>query len=91
MEKDLTEIKNTARLAKIKLSEQEEVLFSTQLASVLNWVEEIQKVDTSLLKEVKQNFVILRKDLPKDYEDTQVLRSAFNDKQDNFLKVKKVL
>ena len=91
METNLQELKQVAKLAKIELSAQEEEKLIKQIASVVNWVEEIQKVDTSSLTCTHADFTPKREDNPVQFENTAKLVAAFNDKQDNLLKVKKVL
>ncbi len=91
METNLQELKQVAKLAKIELSAQEEEKLIKQIASVVNWVEEIQKVDTSSLTSAPADFTPQREDNPVQFENTSKLVEAFNDKQDNLLKVKKVL
>ena len=91
METNLQELKQIAKLAKIQLSAQEEEKLIKQIASVVNWVEEIQKVDTSSLTCEPTDFAPKREDSPVTFENAAALVAAFNDKQDNFLKVKKVL
>ncbi len=91
METNLQELKQIAKLAKIELSAQEEEKLINQIASVVKWVEEIQKVDTSAITCAAADFAPKRQDSPVTFENADALVSAFNDKQDNFLKVKKVL
>lgn len=91
METNLQELKQVAKLAKIELSVQEEEKLIKQIASVVNWVEEIQKVDTSALNSAPLDFTPRREDRPVQFENTAALTAAFNGKQDNLLKVKKVL
>ena len=88
---NLQELKQIAKLAKIELSAQEEEKLIKQIASVVNWVEEIQKVDTSALNSAPLDFAPEREDNPVQFENAPKLVTAFNDKQDNLLKVKKVL
>lgn len=88
---NLQELKQIAKLAKIELSAQEEEKLIKQIASVVNWVEEIQKVDTSALTFAPADFAPKREDNPVQFENAAKLVAAFNDKQDNLLKVKKVL
>ena len=91
METNLQELKQIAKLAKIELSAQEEEKLIKQIASVVNWVEEIKEVNTSSLNCAPTDFTPERKDSPIQFENAGKLVSAFNDKQDNLLKVKKVL
>lgn len=91
METNLQELKQVAKLAKIELSAQEEEKLISQISSVVKWVEEIQKVDTSSVTSVPAGCAPRRNDSPVCFENAAALAAAFNDKQDNFLKVKKVL
>lgn len=92
MEINLDEIKHIAKLAKIDLTSQEEQLYTSQLASVLKWVEEIQNIDTSSVLDIAQNnFAEVREDVSKDCLNANAIRMSFNDREGNFLKVKKVL
>ena len=91
METNLQELKQIAKLAKIQLSTQEEEKLIKQIASVVNWVEEIKQVDTSALTCAPADFTPKREDSPVQFENAAALTSAFNNKQDNLLKVKKVL
>lgn len=91
METNLQELKQIAKLAKIELSPAEEEKLINQISSVVKWVEEIQKVDTSSFTAVPADFAPRRNDSPVCFENTDALVSAFNNKQDNLLKVKKVL
>jgi len=88
---NLQELKQVAKLAKIELSAQEEEKLISQISSVVKWVEEIQKVDTSSLTAAPAGCAPRRNDSPVCFENSGTLVSAFNNKQDNFLKVKKVL
>jgi len=91
METNLQELKQVAKLAKIELSAQEEEKLISQISSVVKWVEEIQKVDTSSLTAAPADFAPRRNDSPVCFEKADTLVAAFNDKQDNLLRVKKVL
>lgn len=92
MEINLEEIKKVAKLAKFNITEQEAQLYTTQLSGVLDWVNQLKAVDTSCV-EHKLEVVPARQreDSPVLNPAAQDIVAAFNDKQDNFLKVKKVL
>lgn len=87
----LDEIKKTAKLAKIEITEEEAILYTKQLDSVLEWVAKLQEIKIKPAKQEEVSCTYQREDSPVSFEDTSALRAAFNDKKDNFLKVKKVL
>ncbi len=87
----LDEIKKTAKLAKIEITEEEANLYTKQLDGVLEWVAKLQEIKTDPTGNKNIPCTYQREDTPVSFEDSSVLRNAFNDKKDNFLKVKKVL
>ncbi len=87
----LDEIKKTAKLAKIEITEQEATLYTKQLDAVLQWVAKLQEIKTQPTKQETIPCTYQREDTPVSFEDTATIRTAFNDSKDNFLKVKKVL
>lgn len=88
---NLEEIKKSARLCKFDITEQEAQLYSKQLSSVIGWVQALQAVDTSAAADAAPQPCPLREDTPVLNQSAQDICAAFNDKQNNFLKVKKVL
>jgi aspartyl-tRNA(Asn)/glutamyl-tRNA(Gln) amidotransferase subunit C len=88
----LEEIKKTARLAKFDITDEEAKLYSEQLSAVLNWVQELQNVDTSAAEGDFTGFPApLREDTPVLNPARQAIVEAFNDGERDLLKVKKVL
>jgi len=92
MKINLEEIKKVAKLAKFNITEEEAQLYTQQLSGVLDWVNQLKEVDTSSV-EHKLEVVPARQreDAPVLNPCSKDVVAAFNDKQDNFLKVKKVL
>ncbi len=88
---NLEEIKKSARLCKFDITEQEAALYSKQLSAVIGWVQALQAVDTSAAQAQTPQPCPLRDDNPVTAPAAQDICAAFNDKQNNFLKVKKVL
>lgn len=43
---DIKQIEHIAKLSRLKLTEEEELLFSEQLSSVLDYVEQLKEIDT---------------------------------------------
>ena len=87
----LDEIKKTAKLAKIEITEQEAALYTKQLGDVLNWVAKLQEIKTTPTQQDSRPCTYQREDTPVFFESSTAISAAFNDKKDNFLKVKKVL
>ena len=87
----LEEIKKTAKLAKIEITQEEAALYTKQLSAVLDWVAKLQEIKTQPAGEAKSPCTYLRPDMPVSFENSAAISAAFNDKKDNFLKVKKVL
>lgn len=87
----LDEIKKTAKLAKIEITEEEANLYTKQLSEVLDWVAKLQEIKEKPAKHNNIPCTYQREDSPVSFENSAALTAAFNDKKDNFLKVKKVL
>lgn len=87
----LDEIKKTAKLAKIEITEQEAQLYTKQLSDVLDWVAKLQEIKAKPAIKEDSPCTYQREDSPLSFENNAALTAAFNDKKDNFLKVKKVL
>ncbi len=87
----LDEIKKTAKLAKIEVTEEEANLYTKQLSDVLTWVAKLQEIKENPITKENSPCTYQREDTPVSFENTGALTAAFNDKKDNFLKVKKVL
>ena len=87
----IEEIKKTARQAKFYITDTEAELYAAQLAPVLDWAAQLQSVDTSAIKETAPNTAPLRADDAVLNPAAKDIVAAFNDKENNLLKVKKVL
>ena len=82
-----------ARMAKVRLSAEEEALYEDQMKELFAWVEQLSAVDTSAVEETTAaRAAYLRPDEPVTNEPlAQTLVSQFNAQQDHCVKVKKVL
>lgn len=90
---EIKEVENLAKLCRIELKEEEKKSFSKEISSILNFIEQIQEVeienfnsDTGFLKNV------MRED-EAPYEGglfTDVLLAEAPERQDNYVKVKKI-
>ncbi|MDR1124277.1 MAG: Asp-tRNA(Asn)/Glu-tRNA(Gln) amidotransferase subunit GatC [Elusimicrobiota bacterium] len=90
----IDEIKKTAKLVKFEITEEEAKLYAAQLSDVLDWAAQLQSVDTSaaaVAAAPAQNAAPLRADEAAPCPAAPAIAAAFNDKENNLLKVKKVL
>lgn len=87
------DIEKLAKLARIELTEEEKEKFKDQLSSILDYVRQIQEVDTS---KVKPGFRlalknVFREDLVDQYKDIDNSIKQFPQKAGRLSKVKPVL
>lgn len=93
---ELTEhnIEKLAELARIELTDEEKKRFGDQLTSILDYVKQIQDVDTTSVKEAHHTMAsknTLRPDEVRQYSDVQKIVQQFPEKHGHFNKVKPVL
>ncbi|OIP22647.1 Asp-tRNA(Asn)/Glu-tRNA(Gln) amidotransferase GatCAB subunit C [bacterium CG_4_10_14_0_2_um_filter_33_32] len=87
------EVKNIAILSRIELSDDEIVKFEGELSSILDFVSKLQGVDTSSIKPLSHVTGLensLREDEIKDCLNRDKLLENLPERQDKFIKVKKV-
>ncbi|MDC3091376.1 Asp-tRNA(Asn)/Glu-tRNA(Gln) amidotransferase subunit GatC [Rickettsiales bacterium] len=90
---DNTVVKKIANLSKIKLSEKEEESFKDELNNILNWVDDLKKVDTDNVEPMLSVFnesINSREDESKPTNSEQVLSNAPEQKE-GFFVVPKVI
>ena len=93
------DIKHIAQLARIKLTKGEETKFGKELASILDFVNQLNKVDTSGIDPAYQITGLVnsyrgdehRKDFEMDEKLNEKLIGQAPHRQDRFIKVKSVL
>ena len=88
-----SDIEKLSKLARIELTKEEKERFKDQLSSILDYVKQIQEVDTSSVKldfhlDLKN---VLREDSVEQYKETDKLIRQFPVKKDKLNKVKPVL
>lgn len=93
MEITKKDVELSAKLAKMRVSEQEAVLYEAQLEALFKWVKELSAVNTDAVKLTNVNLSAhMRKDVAvSDPTLAAELRHAFDEEQDGCAKVKKVL
>jgi aspartyl-tRNA(Asn)/glutamyl-tRNA(Gln) amidotransferase subunit C len=90
------EIKHIAKLARIRLTDQEVLKFQKELSLILDYIEELKQADTSnvdLKKGFARSPAETRKDkgIQKPIEQISRLIELMPNKKDNYLKTKKIL
>ncbi len=88
------DVKKISELCRIKLSEEEIEKFQKELSVVLEYVSELNKVDTEGVEEISQvtGLVnVLRDDKPEFSDLREKIIKNFPESKDGFLKIKSIL
>lgn len=94
MEISKEEILHIAKLASLKIKEEEIEEYRKNLQDILNFAKTIDKVNTDNLEETNgatANVNFLREDEVKEFEDKESLMQNALDKENNMFKIPKVL
>lgn len=88
------EVKHIAGLARIGLDEKEVEKFSKDLSSILDWAEQLKKVDVAGVEPTAhitglEN--ITREDKADDFGEKNKIVNLFPEQKDNYDKVKSIL
>ncbi|MFA6048092.1 MAG: Asp-tRNA(Asn)/Glu-tRNA(Gln) amidotransferase subunit GatC [Parcubacteria group bacterium] len=88
------EVKHIAELARIGLDKKEIEKFSTDLSSILDWIEQLKEVDIENVEAIghitgMEN--ITRKDKTHEFDNTSGIKELFPEEKDGYDKVKSVL
>lgn len=83
MKLDIAQVKKVAKLANLTLTSEEEEKFSDQLSKILDYIEELNAVDTSSVKptfNVVSNVNVLREDVEEvSLSQEEALQNAPNE------------
>lgn len=88
------EVKKIALLCRINLSESEVEKFQKELSAVLDYVAELQQVNTDGVEEISQVTGlanVFRDDLPRQSAIADEIIARFPESQDRLLKIKSIL
>lgn len=88
------DIKHIAKLARIRLSPEEEAAIQPELEAILGFVEQLQAVDVDDLVptfQVTGLVDVMREDVVKPSMDRELLLSNTPNQQDGYIKVQRVL
>lgn len=91
---DRTEVRRVANLARLEISEAEEVEFTTQLNSILGYFERLSELDTTDVPPTTRAIEtsnITRPDELAPFTDKEALRAAAPEQQGDFFRVPKIL
>ena len=89
---NIKDIENLASLARLELSEGEKETLLKDLDSILDYVKQVESLDSPEIKQEYEIHNIWREDeiRARDFSRDLILKQ-FPDSQDGFLKVKKIL
>jgi aspartyl-tRNA(Asn)/glutamyl-tRNA(Gln) amidotransferase subunit C len=87
-------IKNVAGLARMRLSPEEEALFSGQLNNILAYMDKINELDTKGIEPMSHVIAmgnVLREDTPKPCLSNKEALNNAPDEKDGFFKVPRII
>lgn len=88
------DIEKVARLARIELTEDEKKIFGEQMEQILNYMEQLNEVDTSGIEPTSHAiplFNVFREDEPqKSFQRESVLKNA-PEQEDGYFKVPRII
>jgi aspartyl-tRNA(Asn)/glutamyl-tRNA(Gln) amidotransferase subunit C len=91
---DLEQVRKVAHLARLELTADEEQLFTTQLNSILDYVEQLSELDTENIEPTTRAIEvsnITRPDTLQPFLDRDAILACAPDQEDDFFKVPKIL
>jgi len=91
---DLEQVRKVAHLARLDLNSEEEAQFTTQLNSILGYVEQLNELDTADVPPTTRAIEvsnISRPDQLEPFGDRESLLNGAPDREDDFFKVPKIL
>jgi len=91
---DLEQVRKVAHLARLELEAGEEEPFTTQLNSILEYVEQLNELDTADVPPTTRAIEVSnihRTDQLETFGDRESLLSNAPDREDDFIKVPKIM
>ncbi|MEL6582158.1 MAG: Asp-tRNA(Asn)/Glu-tRNA(Gln) amidotransferase subunit GatC [Cyanobacteria bacterium J06607_15] len=91
---DREEVKKVANLARLNITESEEVEFTTQLNSILEYFDQLSELDTTDVKPTTRAIEtsnITRQDRITPFPDKEELLKAAPEQQGDFFRVPKII
>lgn len=89
---DIKDVENLAEMARLDLGEDEKKQILSDMKGILEYVKVIEKVEVKNINPEYSLKNVWREDkvIPRDFS-SEIIIEQFPDKQDGFLKVKKIL
>lgn len=89
----IKELEHLAGLARIKLSDEDKQSLLKEFDSILNYVDQLKKVQVSIDAEGRVGAVknVMREDKAKTFEDREDLLSGAPDRVGDYIAVKKII
>lgn len=91
---DLEQVRKVATLARLELSPEEEEQFTTQLNSILEYVEQLNQLDTADVPPTTRAIEVsnvTRADQKVTFSDRELVLDCAPDREDDYFKVPKIL
>jgi aspartyl-tRNA(Asn)/glutamyl-tRNA(Gln) amidotransferase subunit C len=91
---DLEQVRKVALLARLELSPEEEEQFTGQLSSILEYVEQLSKLDTENVEPTTRAVEvsnITRSDTLETFAGREAILNCAPDREEDFFKVPKIL
>ncbi|MFM7220031.1 MAG: Asp-tRNA(Asn)/Glu-tRNA(Gln) amidotransferase subunit GatC [Nodosilinea sp.] len=91
---DLEQVRKVAHLARLALSAEEEQQFTSQLSSILDYVDQLKALDTEAVEPTTRAIElnnITRPDALAPFGDREVMLDCAPDREGDFFKVPKIL
>jgi len=88
------DVRRIAKLARLRLSEEEVRLYGGQLTKILDAMAELNALDTSNVPptaSVLGAVNVMREDVPRTFEDREALLAGAPDREGPYFKVRKVI
>lgn len=91
---DLDQVRKVAHLARLELSPEEESQFTTQLNSILDYVEQLKELDTAEVSPTTRAIEVSnihRADQLEVFDDRESLLENSPEREEDFIRVPKIL
>jgi len=91
---DLEQVRKVALLARLELTPAEEQQFTTQLSSILEYVEQLRELDTEAVEPTTRAIEIsnvTRQDTVETFPERENMLNSAPDREEDYFKVPKIL
>lgn len=91
---DIEQVRKVANLARLELSAEEEAQFATQLSSILDYVQQLDELDTTEVAPTARAIEvsnITRPDQLETFDDREAILGCAPEREDDYFKVPKIL